>query len=116
MEAPDSASLRCLNALRYLVLSYVTNPTTINAITDMPAKTPSPMGRTESFFPGRANAAVGVPDDWAAAAEPVEGDGEGAATEPREGNGEGIAAGFGEGDGIGADEFGFGGGATASCD
>lgn len=57
MVAPDSASFRCLNALRYFVRSYVTNPTTIKAITDMPAKTPRPMGRTESVLPGNWNAA-----------------------------------------------------------
>jgi hypothetical protein len=30
----------------------VTKPTTINAITDMPAKIPRPIGSTEIFFPG----------------------------------------------------------------
>jgi hypothetical protein len=30
----------------------VTKPTTINAITDMHAKKPRPIGRTEIFFPG----------------------------------------------------------------
>jgi len=58
MLLPASASLRCLNALRYLVRSYVTSPTTIRAITEIPAKTPRPMGRTESFFPGSVNVAV----------------------------------------------------------
>lgn len=46
--------------LRYLVRSYVTKPTTINAITDMPAKIPRPIGSTEIFFPGiwKADSAV----------------------------------------------------------
>jgi len=35
----------------------------------MPANTPRPMGRTESFFPGTAKAAVDVCSD--AAAEPL---------------------------------------------
>jgi len=34
----------------------VTKPTTINAITDMPAKIPRPIGSTEIFFPGIWNA------------------------------------------------------------
>ncbi len=38
--------------MRYFVRSYVTKPTTINAITDMPAKIPRPIGSTEIFFPG----------------------------------------------------------------
>jgi len=59
MAAPDSASFRCLNALRYLVRSYVTKPTTMRAITEMPAKTPKPMGSTEIDFPGTENAALG---------------------------------------------------------
>lgn len=45
--------------LRYLVRSYVTNPTTMSAMTDIPAKTPNPMGRTDNVFPGRTNAAAG---------------------------------------------------------
>lgn len=32
--------------------SYVTNPTTIKAMTEIPAKTPRPIGRTDSFLPG----------------------------------------------------------------
>jgi len=38
----------------------VTKPTTINAITDMPAKIPRPIGSTEIFFPGiwKADSAV----------------------------------------------------------
>jgi len=36
----------------------VTRPTTIKAITETPAKTPSPIGRTWIDFPGIANAAV----------------------------------------------------------
>lgn len=58
MLAPASASLRCLNALRYLVLSYVTRPTTISAMTEMPANTPNPIGRTEIFLPGNSKGAV----------------------------------------------------------
>jgi len=43
----------CLQrTLRYFVRSYVTKPTTINAITDIPAKIPRPIGSTEIFFPG----------------------------------------------------------------
>jgi len=30
----------------------VTNPTTIKAMTEIPAKTPRPIGRTDNFFPG----------------------------------------------------------------
>jgi hypothetical protein len=46
--------------LRYFVRSYVTKPTTINAITDIPAKIPRPIGSTEIFFPGiwKADSAV----------------------------------------------------------
>lgn len=38
----------------------MTKPTTINAITDMPAKIPRPIGSTEIFFPGiwKADSAV----------------------------------------------------------
>jgi len=68
MPEPASANFRARNAFRYFVLSYVTRPTTINAITDIPAKTPNPMGSTASVFPGTANAAVAVPDDAAAVA------------------------------------------------
>lgn len=64
--APASASFRCRNAFRYLVLSYVTRPTTINAITETPANTPNPIGSTSSFRPGVVAAA-----SWAAAAEGV---------------------------------------------
>ncbi len=61
--------------LRYFVRSYVTRATTISAITEMPAKTPNPMGNTCSFFPGMANgagdvlafSAAAVPDDAAPA-------------------------------------------------
>ncbi len=48
--------------LRYFVRSYVTKPTTINAITDMPAKIPRPIGSTEIFFPGIWKAAAAVED------------------------------------------------------
>ena len=48
------------HTLRYFVRSYVTKPTTINAITDMPANMPRPIGSTEIFFPGiwKADAAL----------------------------------------------------------
>ena len=46
--------------LRYFVRSYVTKPTTINAITDMPAKIPRPIGSTEIFFPGIWKAAAAL--------------------------------------------------------
>lgn len=55
--------------MRYLVRSYVTSPTTMSAITEIPANTPRPMGRTESFFPGMVKVALVV--CWAAAAEGV---------------------------------------------
>lgn len=51
--------------MRYFVLSYVTRPTTINAMTDIPANTPRPIGRTSSFRPGTCAAAG---DSCAAAA------------------------------------------------
>jgi hypothetical protein len=47
----------------------VTRPTTIRAITEIPAKTPRPIGRTESFFPGTAKADEEV--CWAEADAPV---------------------------------------------
>jgi hypothetical protein len=40
----------------------VTKPTTINAITDMPAKIPRPIGSTEIFFPGIWKAAAALED------------------------------------------------------
>jgi len=45
------------------VRSYVTSPTTMRAITDIPAKTPRPIGSTDSFLPGTVKAAApaGVP-------------------------------------------------------
>jgi len=52
-----------------LVRSYVTRPTTIRAITEMPANTPRPIGSTDSFFPGSVNAAAGAALALAAAAE-----------------------------------------------
>lgn len=67
ISCPDSASFRCLNALRYFVRSYVTRPTTIRAITETPANTPRPIGRTDNFFPGSVKAAW--EDALAAAAE-----------------------------------------------
>ena len=48
--------------LRYFVRSYVTKPTTINAITDMPANIPRPIGSTEIFFPGIWKAAAALED------------------------------------------------------
>jgi len=51
--------------LRYFVRSYVTKPTTINAITDMPAKMPRPIGSTEIFFPGIWKAAAALEDEVA---------------------------------------------------
>jgi len=38
-------------------------------MTEIPAKTPNPIGSTDSFLPGRANAAVAEPDSSAAAAD-----------------------------------------------
>jgi hypothetical protein len=49
---------RVERTLRYFVRSYVTKPTTINAMTDIPAKIPRPIGSTEIFFPGIWNAAA----------------------------------------------------------
>jgi hypothetical protein len=46
----------------------VTRPTTIRAITEMPANTPRPIGRTDSFFPGSVKAAW-EEEELAAAAE-----------------------------------------------
>lgn len=46
---------------RYFVRSYVTHPTTARAMTDTPANTPNPMGRTESVLPGTVAAAVAGP-------------------------------------------------------
>lgn len=61
--------------MRYFVRSYVTNPTTIKAMTDIPAKTPRPMGRTDNFCPGSSNAAED--DACCSAAElPVAGEAE----------------------------------------
>jgi hypothetical protein len=42
-----------------LVRSYVTKPTTIRAMTEIPAKTPNPMGNTEIDFPGTEIALLG---------------------------------------------------------
>jgi len=39
-----------------LVRSYVTSPTTIKAITEIPANTPNPIGKTWIFCPGTAKA------------------------------------------------------------
>lgn len=41
----------------------------MRAMTEIPAKTPSPMGRTDSFFPGLENAPVAELETSAAAAE-----------------------------------------------
>lgn len=79
--------------LRYFVRSYVTKPTTINAITDMPAKMPRPIGSTEIFFPGIWKAAAALEDgeavELSAAAEPL-------LLLP-----EGLAAGSLDGEGVG---------------
>jgi len=57
--------------LRYFVLSYVTSATTTNAMTEMPANTPSPIGSTCSFLPGRTNAAAdALAVEFSAAAVP----------------------------------------------
>jgi len=70
MPAPDSASFRALNALRYLVRSYVTSPTTIKAMTEIPANTPKPIGKTCSVCPGTAKAAEAEAEAaWLSAAE-----------------------------------------------
>jgi len=52
MLAPASASFRCLKFLRCLVRSYVTTTTITRPMTEMAANIPSPIGSTESFFPG----------------------------------------------------------------
>ena len=59
---------RVRHTLRYFVRSYVTKPTTINAMTDIPANIPRPIGSTEIFFPGiwKADAAA-LADDEAVA-------------------------------------------------
>lgn len=62
MAAPDSANFCCLNFLRYLVRSYVTKPTTTRAITEIPANTPSPIGKTSTCCPGTLAAPTGVGD------------------------------------------------------
>lgn len=54
----------------------MTKPTTIRAITDIPAKTPRPIGRTESFFPGSWNASVDCDACSAAAADAPDADAE----------------------------------------
>lgn len=54
--------------MRYFVRSYVTRPTTIRAMTEIPAKTPRPIGRTDNFFPGMLKL---VFDESAAAAVPL---------------------------------------------
>lgn len=41
----------------------------MRAMTEIPANTPRPIGSTDNFFPGRANAAVVVPEASAAAAD-----------------------------------------------
>jgi hypothetical protein len=52
----------------------VTSPTTIKAITEIPANTARPIGRTESVFPGIWNAAAGL-GDAESACEVAEADG-----------------------------------------
>lgn len=51
--ALSSANFLSLNTLRYLVLSYVTNATTISAITVIPANIPNPIGSTGIVWPGK---------------------------------------------------------------
>jgi len=51
----------------------------MSAITEMPANTPSPIGSTESFWPGRMNAASVAEDCSAAAVAELELEGEAAA-------------------------------------
>lgn len=46
------------HTLRYLVRSYVTKPTTMRAITDIPANTPRPIGNTDNLVPGNWKAAA----------------------------------------------------------
>ena len=58
--------------LRYLVRSYVTRPTTMSAMTEIPANTPRPMGRTESWVPGSWNLAAALDDAESAADVAVE--------------------------------------------
>jgi predicted ribosome-associated RNA-binding protein Tma20 len=54
----------------------VTKPTTIKAITDMPAKIPRPIGSTEIFFPGiwKADSAVEDGEEEEALSATVTGD------------------------------------------
>lgn len=59
--------------MRYFVRSYVTKPTTISAITEIPAKTPRPIGSTDNFFPGRVKGVAADVDAEAAAADPEAG-------------------------------------------
>jgi len=66
-----------------LVRSYVTSPTTIKAITEIPAKTARPIGRTDSFWPGSVNAGVLVAAESAADVPEAEAeDGEGLGLPP----------------------------------
>jgi len=53
--------------LRYFVRSYVTKPTTIKAMTEIPANTPNPMGKTWIFCPGTEKADADD-DAWFSAA------------------------------------------------
>jgi hypothetical protein len=50
----------------------------MSAMTEIPAKMPRPMGRTDSFLPGRVNAACAVDEAAAADAEEAEADAEAA--------------------------------------
>lgn len=59
--------------MRYLVRSYVTSPTTIKAITEIPANTPSPIGNTWIFCPGTAKAADADAEGACSAAEAAAG-------------------------------------------
>lgn len=54
--------------MRYFVRSYVTSPTTIRAITEIPANTPRPIGRTDRCFPGSVKEPSDEFDDEVASA------------------------------------------------
>ena len=96
--------------LRCFVRSYVTIPTTINAITETPANTPKPMGNTSNFFPGGSKGVAAAPafsalavgdtvgddelDDWIKGTGTVE-DGGKVSGDGSVLSGSGVAVGFG---------------------
>ena len=51
----------------------MTKPTTIRAMTDIPANTPNPIGNTWSFLPGKTNGVALVLAAFSAAAETDDG-------------------------------------------